>query len=171
MERNRSVWKEDSERKAFRSEKKVPCKNVARASDFRSTGSEPAFPCSTRPVCLQRCRRGLWRGSWGGGWGPRHHAKEWEEWMREVRKKLKGQTYCSDYFGFKRQRSKPEKEFIGLCNWKVQRFNNIIRIFFFFFHPHTRFSVLALFSYRLFTHAGFWQLQFYNQRISGPSSS
>lgn len=102
--------------------------------------------------------------------GPRTPCKEVRR-TREVRKKQRAQTYCSDYFGFKRQRFKPKRKFIGLSNWKVQRFNNIIRIFFLFLHLHTHFSVLASFSCRLFPHAGFWQLQLYNEQTSGPSMS
>lgn len=139
-----------------------------------SEGVAQSQPAPSIPVLLSIAGSKLWRGSWRCGWGqiamgPRHCAVEGKEWMREVRKKLKAQTCCSDYFGFKKQRSKPKQEFIGLCNWKVQRFDNIIRIFFLVLYfppapppPHPYISVLASFSCRLLTHAGFWQLQFYN---------
>lgn len=127
--------------KAFRSEKKVICKNVARESDFRRTGLDPACPFRASAVCLHQCREGCgkmklgrWAGpSSSGPWTPCEGVKR----EREVRKKLKTQIHCSDYFGFKRQWSKPKREFIGLCNWKVQRVNNIIKISFLFLHlPH-----------------------------------
>lgn len=96
MERNRSVWKEDSERKAFRSEKKVPCKNVARASDFRSTGSEPAFPCSTRPVVCSTVEEGCGEeaGEVGGALDTmqRSEKNEWGKWERNWKAKHTVQT-------------------------------------------------------------------------------
>lgn len=57
-ETDRSMCKADSETKAFRSEKKVLSKNVAKELDSRRTGSEPACPFHTSVPA------GMWRGLW-----------------------------------------------------------------------------------------------------------
>lgn len=109
-----------------------------------------------------------WRGGRASCHGPPTRRKE----MRRTREVRNGKPKrIVQTISASRERSKPKREYIGSSNWTVQRCNNIIRIFFLFLHLHTHFSVLASFSCRLFPHAGFWQLQLYNEKTSDPSSS
>lgn len=136
------MCKADSETKAFRSEKKGLCKNVARGSDSTQPQRQPAR--SLPGLCVySKVEKAVERWSRRDGqgqvaMGPGNHAKEWEE-KREVRKKLKAQAYCSDYSGFKSQRPKPKRECTGCVTGKCRRLDSIIRIFCPFPHPHTHF--------------------------------
>lgn len=109
-------------------------------------GQARSQPALSTPVCLERAGE---RRSWRGGQGPvATHPPgtpgRGVRRKREVREKLKAQTCRSDYFGFGRQRSKPKRECVGLCNWKVRTFNHIIRIFFLLLHPYTQFFFFFL---------------------------
>lgn len=73
-------------------------------------------PRASLPLLYHWCVSAAMR-RWLGRWaGPRRYgplAMQRSE-KREVRKKLKAQAYCSDYLGFKRQRSKPKRDCTGL---------------------------------------------------------